>query len=142
MKFNELEDKNFYNNIFGKNCYIHSYIYYGGTKEINITIKSGYGLNQNSFQELIKENDLASFIKSFKVNKSINKNNSSTCKKNMETKDLENNLLSLRTIMFDSMKKVLNGNLDSSKAKSISMLGQTVINSYKIEIEQNKINKQ
>jgi hypothetical protein len=44
--------------------------------------------------------------------------------------------------MFDSMKKVLNGNLDSLKAKSISMLGQTVINSYKIEIEQNKINKQ
>ena len=41
----------------------------------------------------------------------------------------------MREIIFDSMRMVKAGTLDVEKAKSISMLGQTIINSVKVEVD-------
>jgi hypothetical protein len=46
-----------------------------------------------------------------------------------------NNFDSMRDILFDTMREVKSGVLDIEKAKSISSVGQTIINSVKVEID-------
>ena len=53
---------------------------------------------------------------------------------NTDKKSVDN-FDSMREIIFDSMRMVKAGTLDVEKAKSISMLGQTIINSVKVEVD-------
>jgi|GEM_PF-4373921 len=59
-------------------------------------------------------------------------------KEETNTKDTENNHKSLRSILFETMVGVKNGNVDVQKSKAISAVAQTIINSFKAENEANK----
>jgi hypothetical protein len=41
----------------------------------------------------------------------------------------------LRDVLFDTMEKLKNGEIHIDQAKAISELGQTIINSAKVEVE-------
>jgi hypothetical protein len=54
---------------------------------------------------------------------------------NMDSENKVNNFDSMREIIFDSMKMVKERKLTPDEAKSISILGQTIINSVKVEVD-------
>ena len=51
MTFKELETKEVFNNSYGNSVYIDRYIYYEGTEQISIYIKSGYGASEKIINE-------------------------------------------------------------------------------------------
>jgi hypothetical protein len=151
MIFKELDTKQKFSNRFGNLSYISNYCYYEGTEQISIYIKTGYGASERTINEVISEHDLAKWITEFKINEikkekikpteNINLSwvkpteikpkimNENTDKKSVDNFD------SMREIIFESMRMVKAGTLDVEKAKSISMLGQTIINSVKVEVD-------
>lgn len=150
MTFKELETKEVFNNSYGNSVYIDRYIYYEGTEQISIYIKSGYGASEKIINEVISEHDLEKWISQFKssvnlpkidletpLTKEISSVNLPKIKNMSEENVIEdnNNFDSMRSILFDSMRMVKNGQLDVESAKSISILGQTIINSVKVEID-------
>jgi hypothetical protein len=67
-----------------------------------------------------------------KENKKMKENEESEEVKESEQKD---DFDSMRKLLFESMRMVKNGELDVEKAKSISSMAQTIINSVKVEID-------
>ena len=151
MVFKELETKQMFDNSYGNSVWIDRYVYYNGTEQISIYVKKGYGADERVINVVISEHDLTEWIANFKS--SVNLPNSATKpllteKKtsvnlpkikdmNEETTVVQqkNNFDSMREILFDSMSLVKEGKLDIDKAKAVSMICQTIINSVKVEID-------
>ena len=159
MRFKELETKQLFDNSYGNSVFIDSYVYYNGTEQISIYIKTGYGASEKTINEIISEHDLEQWIANFKSSgkssgkSSVNLPISNTkqsfkqvktsvnlpkkeymSSENVNEKSI-NSFDSMRDILFDAMIKVKDGKLDVEKAKSISMIGQTIINSVKVEVD-------
>lgn len=47
----------------------------------------------------------------------------------------KNDILDLRSILFDTMRKLKEGTIDIEKAKAVSDIGQVIINSAKVEVD-------
>lgn len=47
----------------------------------------------------------------------------------------KDNINSLRSILFDTMRGIKDGSIDVEKAKTISDIGQVIINSAKVEVD-------
>lgn len=60
---------------------------------------------------------------------------------NNKINDLSTPINSLNDVLLQSIKDVKSGNMDNNKAKSISTLSQTLINSFKVSVEIEKLNK-
>ena len=150
MRFEELETKQSFNNSYGNSVYIDRYVYYEGTEQISIYIKIGYGASEKIIYEIISEHDLEKWVANFKssvdlpktdletplIEEKISVNLPKTINMNEESViEDNNNFDSMRSILFDSMRMVKEGKLDVESAKSISILGQTIINSVKVEID-------
>jgi hypothetical protein len=162
MKFKELESKKSFNNKYGNNSYISSYCYYEGTEQISIYIKTGYGASEKLTNEVISEHDLDEWIEEFtnglevhrkEVNKKVVINNNKTIlsdkmiqeeikkeeimveKEVVKEVEKKDDFDSMRRLLFESMRMVKQGELDVEKAKSISSMAQTIINSVKVEID-------
>jgi CBS domain-containing protein len=58
MIFKELETKQVFYNSNGSSSYIDRYVYYNGTEQISIYIKTGYGASEKIINEVISEHDL------------------------------------------------------------------------------------
>lgn len=148
MRFEELETKQSFNNSYGNAVYIDRYVYYEGTEQISIYIKSGYGASEKLIYETISEHDLANWIANFKSLATLpDLDNEFLLKKeekslilpktniSMENETNIKNFDSMREIIFDSMKMIKEGKLTPDEAKSISILGQTIVNSVKVEVD-------
>jgi hypothetical protein len=147
MIFKELEIKKSYNNKYGNNSYIGSYCYYQGTEQISIYIKTGYGASEKTINVVISEHDLDVWLKEFTNSSEVNKKIEPTNNKVMEdsrselVKEVVNEVEKkqdfdyMRRLLFESMKMVKEGSLDVEKAKSISSMAQTIINSVKVEVD-------
>lgn len=135
MNIDVLNDKKRYDNRFGKGAYISSYVYYDGTEQVSIYVKTGFGASEKTHNEIISEHDIDKWVSEFKANaKEVQQQKPITPQ--MET---EETFSSMRKILFDSMRKVNEGSMDLKKAQAISLLGQTIINSAKTENEFLKI---
>lgn len=157
MIFKELDIKQKFSNRFGNSAYISDYCYYEGTEQISIYVKTGYGASEKTINEVISEHDLTKWITEFKINEIVKEKKEPTetikpkeninlswvkpkeikpkiMSENTDKKSVDN-FDSMREIIFDSMRMVKAGTLDVEKAKSISMLGQTIINSVKVEVD-------
>lgn len=160
MTFEELEFKDAYSNKYGKDARISHYIYYNGTEQICIFIKTGYMVGEKTINEVISEHDLASWVAEFKSSEPVIKHKKTIVKEvieedtkqtkktekinfmsNEQLKGKENNFDSMRRILFESMRKVNDGSMNLEKAKAVSLLGQTIINSAKVENEFLKLSK-
>lgn len=151
MIFKELETKQVFDNSYGGSAYIDRYVYYNGTEQISIYIKTGYGASEKIINDIISEHDLEEWIANFKSSVILPNPNTETLLtekktsvilpkiKNMSSENVNeksiNNFDSMREILFDTMREVKSGVLDIEKAKSISSVGQTIINSVKVEID-------
>lgn len=51
---------------------------------------------------------------------------------------MHNDIQDLRTMLFDAMRGLKNGTIDTAKAKAISELGQVIVNSAKVEVDHMK----
>lgn len=49
-------------------------------------------------------------------------------------------ITSLRTILFETMRGLKNGTIDLDKAKAVSDIGQVIINSAKVEVDAMRAN--
>lgn len=151
-KFKELEDRNSYSNEYGKNAYISSYVHYQGTEQLSIYIKTGYGAGEETFNVVISEHELVEWKKNFmNINSEISKKqveeiiikepNKNEAMENVVVENVVNeiekkdNFDSMRNLLFESMRMVKEGTLDVEKAKSISQMAQTIINSVKVELD-------
>jgi hypothetical protein len=148
MIFKELETKQVYDNSYGNSSYIDRYVYYNGTEQISIYIKTGYGAYEKIINETISEHDLEEWISNFKSSVNLPTNdleiplteelssvNLPKTNISMENETNSKNFDSMREIIFDSMKMIKEGKLTPDEAKSISILGQTIINSVKVEVD-------
>jgi hypothetical protein len=151
MIFKELETKQVFDNSYGSSAYIDRYVYYNGTEQISIYIKTGYGASERIINKVISEHDLEEWITDFKSSVILPNPNTETLltdkktsvilpkTKNMSSENVNeksiNNFDSMREILFDTMREVKSGVIDIEKAKSISSVGQTIINSVKVEID-------
>ena len=151
MIFKELETKQVFDNSYGSSSYIDRYVYYNGTEQISIYIKTGYGASEKIINEVISEHDLEEWVAKFKSSVNLPNSNLKPLlldnkpsvilpkKQNMSNENVNeksiNNFDSMRDILFDTMREVKSGLLDIEKAKSISSVGQTIINSVKVEID-------
>jgi hypothetical protein len=151
MIFKELETKQVFDNSYGSSAYIDRYVYYNGTEQISIYIKTGYGASEKIINDIISEHDLEEWIADFKSSVNLPNSNLKPLSldnkpsvilpniKNMSSENVNeksiNNFDSMRDILFDTMREVKSGVLDIEKAKSISSVGQTIINSVKVEID-------
>jgi hypothetical protein len=151
MIFKELETKQVFDNSYGSSSYIDRYVYYNGTEQISIYIKTGYGASEKIINEVISEHDLEEWVAKFKSSVILPNSNLKPLlldnkpsvilpkKQNMSSENVNeksiNNFDSMRDILFDTMREVKSGVLDIEKAKSISSVGQTIINSVKVEID-------
>jgi hypothetical protein len=145
MKLKEIEvlKGRTFSNSYGKSSYISEYCYYEGTEQISIYIKTGYGASETTTHKVISEHDLQEWINNFKNEKEeIIVSNITEIKENIMSENLESkedekidNFNSMREIIFESIKMVKDGSLDLDKAKTISMLSQTIINSVKVEVD-------
>jgi len=135
MIIKELEFKERFDNKYGKSSYIKEYCYYDGSEQIAIYISNGFGASEQTQKVIISEHELKEFLEEFKTStikvtvkpKIIMENNPTIVNKN-----------TLQSLLLESMIEVKNGTLSTEKAKSIAMIGQTLINSVKVEIEYNK----
>lgn len=130
MIFKELETKQLFDNSYGNSVWIDRYVYYNGTEQISIYVKNGYGADEKVVNVVISEHELEEWINNFKSSASLIKTNI-----NMDSENKINNFDSMREIIFDSMKMVKERKLTPDEAKSISILGQTIINSVKVEVD-------
>lgn len=159
MIFKELETKQLFDNSYGKSVWIDRYVHYPGTEQISIYIKKGYGANEEIINEIISEHELEKWVLNFrsKIIEKLEEQTSNFELIEIETKKIEikgfhpnksinmedekvnsektNNFDSMRQILFDSMKMVKDGKLDKENAKAISIIGQTIINSVKVELD-------
>ena len=55
MIFKELETKQVFDNSYGSSAYIYRYVYYNGTEQISIHIKTGYGASEKIINEVINK---------------------------------------------------------------------------------------
>jgi hypothetical protein len=133
MIIKELEFKERFDNKYGKSSCIKEYCYYDGSEQIAIYISNGFGPSEQTQKVIISEHELKEFLEEFKTStikvkpKIIMENNPTIVNKN-----------TLQSLLLESMIEVKNGTLSTEKAKSIAMIGQTLINSVKVEIEYNK----
>lgn len=130
MIFKELETKQLFDNSYGNSVWIDRYVYYNGTEQISIYVKNGYGADEKVVNVVISEHELEEWIANFKSSVTLLKTNI-----NMDSENKVNNFDSMREIIFDSMKMVKERKLTPDEAKSISILGQTIINSVKVEVD-------
>lgn len=128
-----------------------------GTEQICIFIKTGYMVGEKTINEVISEHDLAEWVAEFKSGEPVIKSKKIIVKEileedakqttektekpnlmssnNEKPKENENNFDSMRSILFESMRKVNEDKMNLDKAKAVSLLGQTIINSAKVENE-------
>jgi hypothetical protein len=139
MRFKELETKERFSNKYGNLSYISNYCYYDGTEQISIYIKTGFGITEKTINEIISEHELPKWLLEFK---NIEEEEEIIIpKKNIIMKENEikgtnkDDFNSMRNILFESMRMVKDGTLDIEKAKSISAMAQTIINSVKVEVD-------
>jgi hypothetical protein len=52
---------------------------------------------------------------------------------------MSNNIEDLRTILFDTLRGVKNGTIDTEKAKTISEISQVIVNTAKVEVDHAKV---
>jgi hypothetical protein len=145
MIFKELETKEKFSNKYGNPSYISNYCYYDGTEQISIYIKTGFGVTEKTFNEIISEHELPKWLLEFKnIEEEEEEEEEEEIiipKKNIIMKENEikgtnkDDFNSMRNILFESMRMVKDGTLDIEKAKSISAMAQTIINSVKVEVD-------
>ena len=141
MIFKEIETKEKFSNKYSNPSYISNYCYYDGTEQISIYIKTGFGVTEKTFNEIISEHELPKWLLEFKNIEEEEEEEIIIPKKKVIMKENEikgtnkDDFNSMRNILFESMRMVKDGTLDIEKAKSISAMAQTIINSVKVEVD-------
>lgn len=131
----------------GLRILITNYVYYDGIKKHKLYFQSGFGANTVSESVELNEVDFQNFMKNLSftlknnLKKEQNKINIKVMAENNKINDLSTPINSLNDVLLESIKEVKSGNMDNNKAKSISTLSQTLINSFKVSVEIEKLNK-
>lgn len=86
-------------------------------------------------KDLIPYHEWDAFVNKLELKQKINKQTDKKVIKPKEMEEDKNNFKKLRSILFDTLRDVKNGKMDVKKAKSISELSQTLINSAKVEVD-------
>jgi len=121
----------------GKVFLISECIHYVGEERFKIVKKTGYGADEKSEVIFVSEHEIDNFLKSYEV-------------KGLKSKrqllegimvEKENNFTEMRNLLFDSIRGIIDGTVDVNKAKAVSTVSQTIINSVKVELDYRKLVK-
>ena len=119
----------------GEAIIITGIVDYSGTKEMCVNYTKGYGANQTFEKDVFPYDKWESFINNLQTKQSLNKQTDKKVTKPKEMEEDKNNFKELRSILFDTLRDVKDDKMDVKKAKSISELSQTLINSAKVEVD-------
>lgn len=119
----------------GEAIIITGIVDYEGTKEICINYTKGYGANQTFEKYLVPHHEWEWFVNNLESKQSLNKKTVKKVKKQKQMEESKNNFKELRSILFETLRDVKDDKIDVKKAKSISELSQTLINSAKVEVD-------
>lgn len=119
----------------GEAIIITGIVDYSGTKEICVNYSKGYGANQTFEKDVVPYHEWEWFVNNLELKQSLNKQTEKKVKKPKEMEENNNNFKELRSILFDTLRDVKDGKMDVKKAKSISEISQTLINSAKVEVD-------
>lgn len=119
----------------GEAIIITGIVDYSGTKEMCVNYTKGYGASQTFEKDVIPYNEWESLVNNLQTKQSLNKQTDKKVIKSKEMEESKNNFKELRSILFDTLRDVKDGKMDVKKAKSISELSQTLINSAKVEVD-------
>lgn len=128
-------------NSYGTSAHVYKYVYYEGTEQISIHIRNGYGASEENINEVISEHELTSWCEKFKgVEKQPLKLKTvlpepPKLKLKMENNKSELNYQLAQNILLETMQDLKNGSISSEKAKAIASVGQTLVNSVKVEAD-------
>jgi hypothetical protein len=106
-----------YSNEFGHNIELVDYFYYEGSKEHSFQLN----INGKFEKHIIENNKIDIFLNKFKT------------QKQMEQKPKKSIYREMQEILLESMKQVKSGSIDTQKAFAISKLGDSFVNSVKVE---------
>lgn len=123
-----------------------SYVHYNGVKIIKIEYSFGFGPGEQFIKLEFKEELLNEKLKLFtpkKVNEGELKLKFILPEKSKNLLEMSekttNNIKSLQTSLFNAIKKLEDKSISCEEAKAIAGLGQTIINTAKLEIEYQKL---
>ncbi len=119
----------------GEAIVINGIVDYCGTNEICVNYSKGYGANQTFEKELIPYSECENFANNLESKQTLNKQTHKKVEKQNKMEENKNNFKELRSILFDTLRDVKDGKMDVKKAKSISEISQTLINSAKVEVD-------
>lgn len=97
--------------------------------KISFILESQFG---ETYDYDIKYKELDNFLANFSV---VNKNATPTNKpSNMPTK-VPSNIDDIRAILFDTLGKLQDGSMDIDRAKAVSSVSQSLLNTVKVEMD-------
>lgn len=126
---NVKKNKLYFKKDTGESIIITGIVDYVGEKNLCINYTVGYGASEKRKKEIIPYDNWGDFENNLELKQKIN---------NMSEKEESNNtnnFKELRSILFDTLRGVKSGKIDEKKAKSISDISQTLINSAKVEVD-------
>jgi hypothetical protein len=115
----------------GESIFITSIVDYEGTKEKVVYIRKGYGANEKTEKQVMSYEEFNLFCDKLVTKMPLIMNEE---KPELEKKS-SNNFDEMREILFDTLRQVKSGKFDESKAKTICVISQTLINSARVEID-------
>lgn len=113
----------------GNAIIVTSVIEYEGTKRMVVRITKGYGLNEKREKLEFTYDEFDKWANSLIDKKSINMS------EDKNEKDEKDTFKEMRSILFETLRGVKDGTIDAEKAKTVSSVSQTLINSAKVEID-------
>ena len=122
------------------------YIYYSGDKSIKIEYSVGFGASEQIKKIEFNRDLLTEKLNLFTSKKIIDNElkltfiNPPKIKNYLEMSDsTKNNIKGLQDHLFNAIKKLEGGTMNSEQAKAMAQLAQTIINSAKLEIDYKKM---
>jgi hypothetical protein len=108
-----------------KEVIFFDYVYYKGTSEHSFTFDYG--------KEIVKDSNLDLFLEKIKIIKP----KELIIKKQVMSKG-KDNFKEMQEILLQTLRDLKTGKIEIDKAKSISAVAQTLINSVKVEVTMNE----
>jgi len=106
---------------------VTSVIEYEGSKKMIVYTTKGYGLNEKREKLEFTYDEFNDWKKGLTNKKRLIMNT--------ENQNEKDTFKEMRSILFETLRGVKDGTIDDEKAKTISSVSQTLINSAKVEID-------
>lgn len=123
--------------------FVSDYIFYEGTGEYKVYLVTGFGADERKNNLTFdSEQEMTEWLSKFNTNKMETKKEVVSLEESRsEENGMESVSMNLNALLIKTIEDVREGRIPVEQAKAVSMLGQTLINSTRVQVEILKLGK-